>query len=777
MSSSNLPAYDESGAGSETLDFRKVAGILLAKAWVIILCLILSGGVTFLYLYRATPLYSASVVLEYRPEQQRMLDVSGFQPDLGPGQTTEMRLRQIQRQLMGQALHLRVVERLGLATDPRFMSAQDEEPNPVRAAAVLGRMVNVNVPRNDTLLIVTVEHPRPEMSAELANALVEELIKDVDERKIEAIQGAAIQLQQSMRTLQEEWREREQQLLPHRERSTELERRLQQVMLDMGRVNDQRMAMSLDTIALQTAYAQAQREGTNTQGLLKLRLVADNDEVQRLNAAVIQRELEFNLLRQRYKHKHPAYIQAQSELDGLRAKHAQAVLTAAQGIASQLEILEAQQRAVLTRYDELNQRAEELQSQLGLSTDDIMVRELELQRGIHDRVMQRLKEAAVTSDLLHTPLSIGQRAQTPLFPSKPEKVKVALLGVMAGLMCGVGLALALGFVDTSLKSLEETEQFLNFPVLSAVPRIPDLESATSQIIMNDEANFAGGEAFRSLRTSISVLNKDRAIKTILLTSALPEEGKTFCALNFAVSLAQQNLRTLLIECDLRRPMVAQALPDIRDDVPGVTDYLRTIPEGVPSARTAARPAESARRSGSGLSFAELRRKQEGKGTDPAMATATAAAVGGTTTTLPAGGDGSARAGLDEFVQKTGMENLFFLSAGTPSPDASELLGQTGAISAMLNEAYRRYDRVVIDSAPLLGVSDTLLLATQVHAVCLVIRGHRTARKSIQRAIEMLQRAEAPVLGVILNGLVASRSDYYSDYYQYDYRAKASSTEG
>jgi polysaccharide biosynthesis transport protein len=350
----------------------------------------------------------------------------------------------------------------------------------------------------------------------------------------------------------------------------------------------------------------------------------------------------------------------------------------------------------------------------------------------------------------------------PLAPSKPEKVKVALLGILGGMVAGVGLALALGFVDTSLKSLEETEQFLNFPVLSAVPRIPDLESATSQIIMNDEANFAGGEAFRSLRTSISVLNKDKTIKTILFTSALPEEGKTFCALNFAVSLAQQGLRTLLVECDLRRPMVAQALPDIRDDAAGVTDYLRSLP-----VRAGARPTEPVRRSGSGLSFAELRRKQEAKSGDAAPATATVLGSGS------GGGDGSAaRIPLDEFVQKTGEENLFFLSAGTPSPDASELLSHAGSVSTLLNEAYRRFDRVVIDSAPLLGVSDTLLLATQVHAVCLVIRGHRTPRKSIQRALEMLQRAEAPVLGVILNGLVASRSDYYSDYYHYDYRSKA-----
>jgi Mrp family chromosome partitioning ATPase len=394
-----------------------------------------------------------------------------------------------------------------------------------------------------------------------------------------------------------------------------------------------------------------------------------------------------------------------------------------------------------------------------------MVRELDLQRSIHDRVMQRVKEATLTGDLMHNPLIIGQRAEVPGTPSKPAKVKISVLGLMAGLMCGVGLALALGFVDTSLKSLEDTERFLNFPVLSAVPRIADLETATSQIIMNDEDNFAGAEAFRSLRTSLAVLNKDKALKTILFTSALPEEGKTFCSLNFAVSLAQQGHRTLLVECDLRRPMVAQALPEIRDAAPGVTDYLRMLPMNAPV------PVhESGRRSsGGGLSFAELRRKQEGKVAEPVVSRATV--TGGV-----GGGEVPARLGLEDFVQATGVENLQFLSAGTPSADSSELLGQAGAVSTLLNEAYRRFDRVVIDSAPLLGLSDTLLLATQVHGVCLVIRAQRTPRKSIQRAVEIMQRAEAPLLGVILNGLVASRSDYYSDYYHYDYRSNPTAKE-
>jgi Mrp family chromosome partitioning ATPase len=374
--------------------------------------------------------------------------------------------------------------------------------------------------------------------------------------------------------------------------------------------------------------------------------------------------------------------------------------------------------------------------------------------------MQRVKEATISADLFNNPLKVEAVARLPFSPSKPNKLLVIGLGIFAGLACGAGLALALGFVDTSLKSLEETEQFLNFPALSAVPRLPELEGESSQIIMNDEANFAGAEAFRSLRTSISVLHKGKTFKTVLFTSALPEEGKTFCSLNFAVALAQQGQRTLLVECDLRRPMVAPALTGIREDHPGVTEFLRLCPATPQVNRREVGPDHH--HGESGLSFSELRRKhsEDSVAAAPQVITAEPRA------------ETANRPTLDDFIQKTSVENLSFLAAGAPAIDAAELLAQPNAVASLIGDAQRKFDRIVIDSAPLLGVSDSLLLATQVQGVCLVIRAQRTPRRSVQRAMDMLQRADAPILGVILNGLVASRTDYYSDYYHYeDYRAK------
>jgi uncharacterized protein involved in exopolysaccharide biosynthesis/Mrp family chromosome partitioning ATPase len=753
-----MPAYDEPVGSADSLDFHRVASMLLARAWLIILCLILSGGVTFLYLYRAVPRYEATAAIEYQTDQLKILDVPGLLPDNPVGQSLEPKLRQIKRLLSHPEVLRRVVETNKLTTDPRFMALPpDARLSRQDAAFRLQGLFSVTIPKNDNLLLVTVEHPHAGMAAELANSLATELVNWTDEQKMSAIRRAADQLKDIMGTLKEQWLTNQAQLKPMREEAIILSQQLQEVLTDKQRLYESLLGLSLQQIALQAAFNQAQREGTNIEALLRIDLVRNDATVSQLKAELMQRESQFRALKQRVKQKHPAYAQAESELAAVQQRWEDAVRTAAQGIKLSLEQVRSQEEALRNQYQAVNRQAEQLRQKLGLNTNDLPARELELERSIGDRVMQRLKEASITTDLFSNPITVAETAMVPLKPTKPDKVKVSLLGLLAGLALGVGLAVLLGLVDTSLKSLEETEQFLSFPVLSAVPRIAHLEAGQSQIIMSDEANFAGAEAFRSLRTSIAVLNKDKSIKTVLFTSSVPDEGKTFCALNFAVSLAQQGHRTLLVECDLRRPMVGQALPGIRDDHPGVTDYLRLQATG-----PIGRSQEPASRGGAGLSFAELRRKQEGGGGHAA----------GSTATLEAKAEAEPRLALTELVQKTSVDNLWFLSAGSPSHNSTELLGQQGAVSALMNEAFRKYDRVVVDSAPVLGVSDTLLLATQVQAVCLVIRAHRTARKAIQRATDVLHRAEVPLLGVILNGLAASRSDYYNDYYHYDdYRAK------
>ena len=180
---------------------------------------------------------------------------------------------------------------------------------------------------------------------------------------------------------------------------------------------------------------------------------------------------------------------------------------------------------------------------------------------------------------------------------------------------------------------------------------------------------------------------------------MPKEGKTFCSLNFAVSLARQGLRTLLVDCDLRRPALSKLMRGAQANGDGLTNAL----DGEPAT-----------------------------------------------------------------ISETATENLFFCSAGNAAGDVSDLLTQR-RLKKFMTSALRQFDRVVLDSAPIAGMSDTLLLVRDVHAVCLVVRAGRTSRRSVIRSIQMLRSAGAPLVGTILNDVPVSRMAAYGDpYHDYGY---------
>src|SRR5262249_49784392 len=156
-------------------------------------------------------------------------------------------------------------------------------------------------------------------------------------------------------------------------------------------------------------------------------------------------------------------------------------------------------------------------------------------------------------------------------------------------------------------------------------------------------------------------------------------------LNYSASLAQQGLRTLLIDGDLRRPAVEPALTGSSKKAPGVTDFL------------------------------------------------------------------TGQKKFSEIVQPTRVENFSFISAGTTAPNPAEVLAQRG-LDPLIEEALLHYDRVLVDSAPIHAVSDTLLMLNRIQTVCLVVRACKTPRKAVMRAIQLLQKGRAPLAGILLNRL-------------------------
>jgi polysaccharide biosynthesis transport protein len=294
-------------------------------------------------------------------------------------------------------------------------------------------------------------------------------------------------------------------------------------------------------------------------------------------------------------------------------------------------------------------------------------------------------------------------AQTPGSPSSPKVSRNTALGLVVGLLLGLGMAFLLERLDRRIKNVDELESTYQLPLLAAVPQNksfvtpPQLDSAAHQ---------GDKEVFKLLRAYLRYFNVDKELRLLLVTSAVPGDGKTTIAHNLAEAAQETGTKTLLIEADLRRPNLARYYSLASG--PGLSEVLS--------------------------SSAEAR--------DAIQAVPIATRANGSTSQVA----------LDVLV------------AGHAAPNPVELL-ESRAMVELLSWAAERYELVVIDTPPVAVVSDAMPLLSKVDGVVLVSRLGKNSRDAAAFLRERLVGVKAPLLGVIANGVRAKgRGEYAYGYY-------------
>jgi non-specific protein-tyrosine kinase len=268
------------------------------------------------------------------------------------------------------------------------------------------------------------------------------------------------------------------------------------------------------------------------------------------------------------------------------------------------------------------------------------------------------------------------------------------MGRVMGLMLGVGLVYLIDIMDDTL-SPEDVNRQLGLPVLGVISR-HQIENGIP--VVKNQPRSPVAEAFRSLRTNIQFASVDKPLRTLLITSPSPQDGKSTVAVNLGASLAQSGYKVALVETDLRRPQVHKRL--------GLTNR-----EGI-----------------SGM-FVQ------------------------------------SKIVLNGALRETPIENLYALTSGALPPNPSELLGSEKMFE-ILNLVGERADIILLDSPPVMAVTDAAVLAPRVDGVLLVVKPGSTKLAACRQAIDQLQRVGANILGVVLNDveLTRSRYHYYRGYY-------------
>jgi Mrp family chromosome partitioning ATPase len=320
-----------------------------------------------------------------------------------------------------------------------------------------------------------------------------------------------------------------------------------------------------------------------------------------------------------------------------------------------------------------------------------------------------------TARELARPVEVARPAETPTSPSTPRTKRNTALGAIVGLAFGLLAAFLRDSLDRRLRKTDEVQAELHLPVIGRVP-----DDALGEVGF---ANGAGAgaedhlEAFRVLRKNLEFLQAGNPLGSVLVTSGLPEEGKSTVALALAGASAVAGKRTLLVECDLRRPCMADRL-SLKPE-PGLTDYLvgQAAPEEVLQVVKLIPPSQEVN------------------------------------------GDERSRAS-DRLEEQA---SLVCITAGSAAPLPAELLGSE-RFADFLAKVSKAYDLVVLDTSPILSVVDALELVPQVDGVVVCVRLSRTTREEARASREALGHLPGRPTGVVVTGVRPQDESYYGYHY-------------
>ena len=292
---------------------------------------------------------------------------------------------------------------------------------------------------------------------------------------------------------------------------------------------------------------------------------------------------------------------------------------------------------------------------------------------------------------------VEQRASIPDDPVVPKTARNIAIGLAVGLMLGVAFAVLRDLLDNTVKSRETLEDLTGSAVIGTIPL--DKERRRKAAIAYENDNSPIAEAFRKFRTNLQFLAVDNPPRVLVLTSSVPHEGKSTTAINVALALAEAEHSVVLVDGDMRRPMLHKYL-----DLVGAVGFSTVLSGG---------------------------------------------------------------ASLEEALQATRFPGLTVLTSGAIPPNPSELLGSQSA-RRLLEELRLRFDYVVVDSTPLLAVTDAAILAAASDAVFVIARYGQTRREQIAHAVANLQSVGAPLLGAVLTMMPTRGSGSYGYGYSYRY---------
>jgi polysaccharide biosynthesis transport protein len=728
-----LPQEDD----GDLLDYRRWLQSILRYKWGILgltFAIVLAAG---FWAYSLQPVYRASASILMESQDANVVSVE----EVYSVAYEDYDYYQTQFEILkSRSLAERVVKALDLGNHPRF------RPKPVEEEADEGFTLKSLLPAREKeapvqltqeerversqlaairyvsggLSVAPVEYSYmsyihftsndPKLAARIVNTVAQEFIRGDLDVRLEGTLQATEWLTERMEVLKENLRSSEQALQQFREREG-----LVQIEGVTGLGNNELQGLGMRLEDARRTRIEAQNIKEEVEGmsdatleeLLTIPAVLRHEligAIKREQAGAERRVVE---LGKRYGVKHPKMIAARSDLTTATEDLAQEVRKVVSGISREYELALRNEEELKASWEERKNEVQDF-NRIEFRLRELQ-REVEANRELYGIFFTRIKAVSETGGLERPHARIVDHALVPGSPFKPDKRMILLVALFVGLGLGCLIAILLDILENSVKSPDEVQDKLGAPLLGVLPRLlPGENGKLEQFWDNSRSQFA--EAVRSLRTGVLLSSLDDPARIIVVTSTVPEEGKSTVALNLGSALAQME-STLVIGADLRRPSLAR-LADIAPNHKGLSHFV------------------------------------------------------------------AGSADLDDCIQEVGELGLHVMPAGIVPTNPLEMISSEKFVQA-LEDLKKRYNRIILDSAPVHAVSDALVLASYADSVIYLVKADSTSASQARKGIESIVASNEPLTGVVLNQCDPSRSsesfgrggyEGYGEYYQQDEKA-------
>jgi polysaccharide biosynthesis transport protein len=593
--SSRLPAWELSPREPHLYDYLL---ILRKHQWLILSFMLAVVTIVSVATFRMQPVYVATTRIEIDRENGNILPFQGtdsvdFMLDLENYIETQSKI------LTSETLALQTIRNAGLSNRPEFSTPSGpseavatgslaNQKRPPELAEFLGSLSVRRVP-NSRLMDVSFESTDASLAARIVNAHIATFIEQNFRSKYDATTQASTWLADQLGELKVKVQNSEDARIAY-ERQNQI-----WTLDDKQNITTQRLA------DINRELTEAQSDRMKKEALFQFAKEGNLDAVPQVQTNTYLMDLikkrgatavDYSDAVAQYGPNFPKVQRLQGQLKELDSNIEQEKQNAVNGLESDFREARQREQLLVAALDQqktdVNLMAEKMVEY------NILNREAEANKALYEGLLTKLKEAGISAGLRSSNIRVVDPAMIPSTPARPAKTRNVALAFIVGLVGGIGLALLREYLDNTVKTPDDIETLARLPSLAVVPQFAGSNGSGKRGGATQSLAAANGhdkrielvaqhlpksqmsEAFRALRTSILLSQADHPPQVILVTSALPREGKTTAAANLAVTLAQLGDKTVLVDADLRKPGVGRLLNLTGGKYAGLSSYLAGV---------------------------------------------------------------------------------------------------------------------------------------------------------------------------------------------------------